>query len=887
MSTYESSYKTLLQGVSQQIPSSRLPGQVTSQTNMISDPVTGLRRRPGVKMTQSWNWTGLDDSHLAAWYTDIAGSKVHILLNTNTGNIRILGEDYIEQANLDAGAYLTATDLKSIRGAAAGNEFFLANTTQVPVLQYKGSASDPANSGFFYITAGAFSKVYNATVVYSGGTLAATYTTPDGTHAGDAALSTPEYIANQLLSQINGGAVDRVRIQTFAFTGTTINAFEKNTGTSSAPVWVAVSLLDEFLIGDVQSKLRLRYKAPGGGGHFNCTYKVSRGGVWDNSTVYTASSVFLEWTEPPATQSLEVLPASLFTSNVPLTGLANLIVGIVGPYVFISQTGGIQVTTTVGAAYMIASQNGFVTSAGSLPAQLPVVADGYICRVGSGTSPQYYRYNAAKTEWEETSAFGSPSAISNCPISIYWTGSTWALNTGSFEGRLAGNDNSNHAHDFMIYGITGMATYQGRLVLMSGPLVSLSASNLPRRFFRSTVTSLLPNDAMEIGSGMNTSAAYEWAVSFQKDLILFSSEYQAVLPSGNAAITPATATVVPTSGNDVDTTSCPINLGRTLMYCNPRSEDYFGAMEMVPSQYTDSQYVSMDSTPHLPKYLPGRCRFAVPSTVANLALFAPTGDTYALFVHEFRWDGDQKTQQAWHRWTFDYPVAQAYFVGDVVVVVFVKNNQIVLGKIDPRAGAVDNSGNRRPFLDLNFTASIVNHVITIPSWITTFDPAVLPSIAAIAGTGTLAGELVGTSVTGATLTTVLSWPSGTVGIGLPYYSGFIPSPPQVTDYKDNVVHSGKATVLRFMIETKNSSDFNLTITDRNTESDEAAGEVLFFDSAELELGRGLFSNNAMSIVPTRTEMRSTSMEVSTQGTGELNIISLEYVARYTPKIKRR
>lgn len=49
MSTFESSYKSLLQGVSQQIPSERLPGQLTSQLNMLSDPVTGLRRRPGVE----------------------------------------------------------------------------------------------------------------------------------------------------------------------------------------------------------------------------------------------------------------------------------------------------------------------------------------------------------------------------------------------------------------------------------------------------------------------------------------------------------------------------------------------------------------------------------------------------------------------------------------------------------------------------------------------------------------------------------------------------------------------------------------------------------------------------------------------------------------------
>ena len=94
MSTYEAAYKSLLQGVSQQLPEERLPGQLTSQVNMVSDPVTNLRRRPGVLFRKSWAWASADYEHSLGWFTDIAGSRVHILLNTNTGNIRILGEQF-------------------------------------------------------------------------------------------------------------------------------------------------------------------------------------------------------------------------------------------------------------------------------------------------------------------------------------------------------------------------------------------------------------------------------------------------------------------------------------------------------------------------------------------------------------------------------------------------------------------------------------------------------------------------------------------------------------------------------------------------------------------------------------------------------------------------
>ena len=773
MSTYEAAYKSLLQGVSQQLPEERLPGQLTSQVNMVSDPVTNLRRRPGVLFRKSWAWASADYGHSLGWFTDIAGSRVHILLNTNTGNIRILDEQFNEAASLSGGAYLVNADPTRIRATSVGNEFFLCNVDKSPVVQHGPTDQNPANSGFFYIVSGAFSKGYHVNIVHGGGVITATYTTPSGTGTGDAALATPEYIAERLFNQLAG--------------------------------------------------------------------------------------------DP-----------TLFVQRD-------------GPYVFVSRAGGISVNTSVGSGFMVASKSGVVPSTGALPARLPSAANGFICRVGTGDSPQYYRYSHLTTEWSETGAWGSPSSITNVPISILWDGTAWALKTTAFDGRNAGDDDSNELHEWMTYGITGMSTYQGRLVLMSGPMVSLSASNKPRQFFRSTVSSLLNSDAIEVGAGMNSAAAYEWAIPFQKDLVLFSRTYQAVIPSGNSAVTPATATVVPTSAHETDTTSSPITLGRTLMYCTPKSEDFFGAMEMIPSNYTDSQYVSQDSTPHLPKYMGGRCRFAVASGVASLALFSPSGDPYSLTVHEYHWDGDSKVQQAWHQWTFEYPIACAYFASDVVVLAFIQNGTIVLGTVDPRAGALNASSERRPFLDLNVSASIVDNTVTIPAWMLSFDPLIRDKLKLVLVTGALAGEEVGfvNGATANTLTTVLSHPSGTVGIGIPYYSGVIPSPPVVKDYNENTIHSGKATLQRYMVGTKNSSEFTVSVTDAYSTGEDLAVPTLSWSSPELELGRGLYADTSISIVPCRTDLRSTAMEVSTEGTGELNITSLEYVAKYHPKIKRR
>lgn len=770
MSTFESSYKSLLQGVSQQIPRERLPGQLTAQLNMLADPVTNLRRRPGAQFLKHRAWLDVDAEHILGWFTDVAGERLHVLLNTVTGEILLMDGNLNELALLNAGTYLQTTNPSSIRAATVGNECFLCNTEKLPALAHGGTTT--SDGGFFYIVAGAFSKGYDVTVTWSGGTYSASYTTPSGAAGGDAALATPEYIATQLYNQL-----------------------------------------------------------------------VSAG----LTTIYR-----------------------------------------VGPYVYMTKTGGVQVNTTVSTNYIIPSKNRIVSTAGNLPARLPVEANGFVCRVGTVELPQYFKYNSADVSWLEVGAVGSPTGITNMPISVYYDGSAWALNTSNYEGRNAGDDETNKPHEFCTQGITGMATYQGRLVLMSGPMVSLSASGKPRRFFRSTVTSVVDSDPIEIGSGMNSSAAYEHAIPFQKDLVLLSSAYQAVIPSNNTAITPRNATVVPTSSHEVDVTSPPIALGRTLMYAAPRSEDFFGVREMVPSPYTDSQYVSHDATPHLPKYMGGRCRFSVSSSVANMALFAPSGDLRSLIVHEYMWDGDQKVQQAWHTWTFPYDVATAYFAYDKVIIVFAQNDTLVITRVDPRIGVLTFDSERRPFLDLWSSQTVTDYVVDVPAWMLAFDPAVAAKLQLTASTGNLAGDRVGATVEGDSLRVVRSFRDGAVAMGVPYRSSFSPTPPVVRDYNDVAVSTNKATLLRYILGTKNSQEFKVRVLDRNS-SDDGISSVgtLLWSSLELELGRSLYSTDAASIIPCRTNINTTVVDVYTEETGELNAVSLEYVLKTNQKIKRR
>lgn len=780
MAGFESSFKSLLQGVSQQVPRERLPGQVSAQNNMLSDAVSNLRRRPGAEIVRSMVTPTAVSGKVMGWDTDIGGVKLKVLLDITTGTLSMLNEAYGDLQTLTS-PYLIAADRKKIQATTVGEKMVLTNLGVKPTLGPTiASGLAPSRRGWFYIKAGAFSKAYTVTVVVNGAPTTRTYTTPNGATVGDAGLSTPEYIASQLDAALNAAGI---------------------------------------------------------------------------ASTYNGAFV-------------HVVPAGATT---------------------------VTLSTDSYSAFIVTSGNAFLQSIEDLPARLPTAGAGFIMATTSARSPVYYRYDLARSAWLESGAFGSPGSLLNMPVVVQRNAAStaWEFDPTPYEGMFAGDASSNGLPTFLSRGITGTGSFQGRLVLLAGPTANLSGSGKLHRWFRTTITELIDSDPIQVGATANSSAAYVWAVPFQKDLILFSEKYQALIPSGNTALTPRNATVVITSSFEADMSSAPVGMGRTLAYPVPRSMGFFGVLEMTPSQYTDSQYTSNDVTAHIPKYMPGRCPWSVASSVANIVIFGSTGDPYSCTVHEYLWSGADKVQQAWHKWTFPYPISDAFFSGANITFVFVQNGVTVLATLDPRAGALTSGLDTRPFLDLSYMGNVVNGVFTLDPTLRQFDPTLAGRTKLSNRNGELAGEWVGTTfvaATDATLTTEGdSFQSGPVFAGVPYRSSVSPTTPDVKDSNGVVISSNKLTILRYMIGTTMSGEYTVLVTDSalQEQMDGELAPTLYWDSPELMLGRSRLSPSSVATVPCRTNAATTSLLISTEGLQELNVISLEYVCKYNQKIRRR
>lgn len=205
MAYFEGSYRQNLFGVSQQVPKDRLDGQVNRQLNMVSDLTTGPRRRPPVAGSAVLR-TYTDMDRVVRMNTQIGGRAVVLVIDTVAGGLTIADELTGQVLQTFSHIYFLSPTASNMQGVTLDDTFIFVNLGVKPVEAFNpdiGLVPIPERRGYYYVTAGAYSKQYSISItnVNTSTTYTVSYTTPDGSSPGHAAQSTPEYVAAQLRTQ--------------------------------------------------------------------------------------------------------------------------------------------------------------------------------------------------------------------------------------------------------------------------------------------------------------------------------------------------------------------------------------------------------------------------------------------------------------------------------------------------------------------------------------------------------------------------------------------------------------------------------------------------------------------------------------------------------------
>ena len=185
----------MLQGVSQQQAKVRSSGQVTEQVNLLSDVNKGLTTRPATERLGAIVDITADASK--SYTVDIEGTLYRVVLEE--GQVpKVYGYDASKPVVTNPHAQQAYISTNSAVYVYDKTVYITNRDKVVEKITATYNAEITENWGYVFCLGGLFTRKYTVDVVVGTQTVTASFTTPDGTTAGDAALTTTDNIVKEL-----------------------------------------------------------------------------------------------------------------------------------------------------------------------------------------------------------------------------------------------------------------------------------------------------------------------------------------------------------------------------------------------------------------------------------------------------------------------------------------------------------------------------------------------------------------------------------------------------------------------------------------------------------------------------------------------------------------
>jgi len=270
--------------------------------------------------------------------------------------------------------------------------------------------------------------------------------------------------------------------------------------------------------------------------------------------------------------------------------------------------------------------------------------------------------------------------------------------------RDKGDDLSNSMPSFVGQTIEDVFFYRNRLGFISGDNIIMSETGIYENFFRTTVTDLLDTDPIDVAVDTNSVANLKYAVPFNENLVVFGTHAQYIM-GGDKALTPSTANLAQTTTYTINPKIAPKAIGPNLYFSINRGgytqvREYFNIPGSTGNDATDI-------TSHVPTYIDHHISMLETSTKYDM-VFLLAEDTNEIYIYNQTWEGDEKSQSAWHRW--EIPSASIFgikVVSDDLLVMYDEGPDRKLGKISLESGDftttsyIDSTGEYSSYVILN------------------------------------------------------------------------------------------------------------------------------------------------------------------------------------------
>ena len=703
MPLINTSLPNLIQGVSQQPDTLRYEGQCDEQINAVSSIVGGLRKRPPSEFIKDLGITSIPDNALIE-FIDRDDDEKFLLLHTGD-TLRIFT---LKNANL--GNAWAAGDESEIKFDADSS--YQTSGLTIPSTHYLFSTDPKSNLRAF--TIGDTTFLCNNTKTVSKYTGNATYQS-DGYLSG--LTDTSANIAYVFIKQGDYKKEYTVTINGTAFSATSLgshdasdNATPENASTKAIRDLVRTAVAASFTCVDV--------------GDYGFAVEVPDNAVVSVSDALSGNGIGIVYKEVS------------YVSDLPQECVNGLKVLVKGD----PEVGG----------------------------------DDYysVFRV-PGTELGDIRnsfYEVGKGVWEETNGFSIDTTLNETTMPYILESlpnNQFNVTTMKLDTVMVGDEDTNPFPSFVGSQITNMFLFRNRVGILSTNKVILTEDGLGSsddtgqfyNFFRTTVTSLLDSDNIDVTVASDQITNLKSASPLQGNLILFSDTGQFSLKGGDL-LTPKTVTIEPITNYDYSDEVDPLSLGAYIYFPFTRGS-YTGFREFAIDSSTE-MFDGDEITSHVPSYIDSNVQTISGSSSENLiAVLAGTlaGDsTTDVCIYKYFFQNRKKLLSSWFKFKFSGAIRSLAFLDSELYLLTEVGSSHNLSKVDMRSNMVTDD------IDILLDNKTKHTNVTGTSITLPYTPSSSDVVEAIDETGTK----LPCSRSGATVTLDSSVTTATIHTGVKY-----------------------------------------------------------------------------------------------------------------------
>lgn len=247
---------------------------------------------------------------------------------------------------------------------------------------------------------------------------------------------------------------------------------------------------------------------------------------------------------------------------------------------------------------------------------------------------------------------------------------SFTIDVGSWGDRVCG-DGVRTAKNPQFIGkrIRSMAMVSGRLCLMTGDGVHMSRSRNAYSFFPDSAQVRLATDPIGFDTANGASTLMQHLTVGAKKVQMWGNRFQAVVDSGDQAMTEETVDTTPVMEYEFDGVLKPIPVGMNSVFFSTKRQSGNLFKEIILDDGVPRGEVGINE--HCPHFISGKLKSYAASTASG-CLAALSESTPSLFLYQWRNSGSDRVQSAWNRWDFegiDDVVAAAFREGDLFLII--------------------------------------------------------------------------------------------------------------------------------------------------------------------------------------------------------------------------